>query len=249
MFFGALNTGLTTAARAAAHPALTLGGRTRPRREGVVQRGRWFRDPESRCAGPVRAAAAPPGAGAAGGGAGHRAHRDPEQPVPPEGDAALLHLDEAGRPLRRAQAARGLPAAVGHGLPRRPADRGRRRAARQGRALQGHGAQAHPDRRLPRQQGPHHQQHRGRAQEEGRPDQDRHLLRPGQGAQGRVDHQGDAGRRRAGPSRTVKHEAKNIGGAGQQLSFVIDDGPKAKVNEIVFDGNKRLLRRHAARAR
>jgi outer membrane protein insertion porin family len=36
---------------------------------------------------------------------------------------------------------------------------------------------------------------------------------------------------------TVKHEAKNIGGSGQQLSFIIDDGPKAKVHEIVFDGN------------
>ena len=39
------------------------------------------------------------------------------------------------------------------------------------------------------------------------------------------------------PFATVKHEAKNIGGSGQQLSFVIDDGPKAKVHEIVFDGN------------
>jgi outer membrane protein insertion porin family len=39
------------------------------------------------------------------------------------------------------------------------------------------------------------------------------------------------------PFATVKHEAKNIGGAGQQLSFVIDDGPKAKVDQIVFDGN------------
>jgi outer membrane protein insertion porin family len=39
------------------------------------------------------------------------------------------------------------------------------------------------------------------------------------------------------PFATVKHEAKNIGGAGQQLSFVVDDGPKAKVDEIVFDGN------------
>ena len=43
--------------------------------------------------------------------------------------------------------------------------------------------------------------------------------------------------RRAVPSRTVKHEAKNIGGAGQQLSFVITDGPKAKIKEISFDGN------------
>jgi hypothetical protein len=39
------------------------------------------------------------------------------------------------------------------------------------------------------------------------------------------------------PFATVKHEAKNIGGAGQQLSFVVDEGPKAKVNEIAFDGN------------
>jgi outer membrane protein insertion porin family len=39
------------------------------------------------------------------------------------------------------------------------------------------------------------------------------------------------------PFATVKHEAKNIGGSGQQLSFVIDDGPKSKVHEIVFDGN------------
>jgi outer membrane protein insertion porin family len=39
------------------------------------------------------------------------------------------------------------------------------------------------------------------------------------------------------PFATVKHEAKNIGGSGQQLSFIIDDGPKAKVDEIVFDGN------------
>ena len=40
------------------------------------------------------------------------------------------------------------------------------------------------------------------------------------------------------PFATVKHEAKNIGGSGQQLSFVIDDGPKAKVDEIFFDGNE-----------
>ena len=40
------------------------------------------------------------------------------------------------------------------------------------------------------------------------------------------------------PFATVKHEAKNIGGSGQQLSFIIDDGPKAKVDEIVFDGNE-----------
>ena len=50
------------------------------------------------------------------------------------------------------------------------------------------------------------------------------------------------------PFATVKHEAKTIGGAGVQVSFVIDDGPKAKIKEIDFDGQQRLLRRRAARA-
>jgi outer membrane protein insertion porin family len=40
------------------------------------------------------------------------------------------------------------------------------------------------------------------------------------------------------PFATVKHEAKAVGGSGQQLSFTIDDGPKAKIKQIVFDGNK-----------
>jgi outer membrane protein insertion porin family len=40
------------------------------------------------------------------------------------------------------------------------------------------------------------------------------------------------------PFATVRHEAKPIGGAAEQLSFTIDDGPKAKVKEIVFDGNE-----------
>jgi outer membrane protein insertion porin family len=40
------------------------------------------------------------------------------------------------------------------------------------------------------------------------------------------------------PFATVKHEAKNVGASGQQLSFVIDAGPKAKVKEIVFEGNE-----------
>jgi outer membrane protein insertion porin family len=39
------------------------------------------------------------------------------------------------------------------------------------------------------------------------------------------------------PFATVKHEAKPIGGAAEQLSFTIDDGPKAKVKSVVFDGN------------
>jgi outer membrane protein insertion porin family len=37
---------------------------------------------------------------------------------------------------------------------------------------------------------------------------------------------------------TVRHEAKNIGNSGQQLSFIITDGPKAKIKHITFEGNK-----------
>jgi outer membrane protein insertion porin family len=40
------------------------------------------------------------------------------------------------------------------------------------------------------------------------------------------------------PFGTVKHDAKNIGGAGMQVSFIIDDGPKAKVKKIEFEGNE-----------
>jgi outer membrane protein insertion porin family len=40
------------------------------------------------------------------------------------------------------------------------------------------------------------------------------------------------------PFATVKYDAKTIGGAGQQVSFVIDEGPKTKVKSIEFTGNK-----------
>ena len=40
------------------------------------------------------------------------------------------------------------------------------------------------------------------------------------------------------PFGTVRHEAKPIGGAGLQVSFVVDEGPKAKVKEIDFVGNE-----------
>jgi outer membrane protein insertion porin family len=40
------------------------------------------------------------------------------------------------------------------------------------------------------------------------------------------------------PFGEVTHEARNIGASGQQLSFTIDDGPKAKIKEIVFEGNE-----------
>ncbi len=39
------------------------------------------------------------------------------------------------------------------------------------------------------------------------------------------------------PFGTVRHEAKAMGSAGQQLSFIIDEGPKTKIKEIVFEGN------------
>ncbi len=39
------------------------------------------------------------------------------------------------------------------------------------------------------------------------------------------------------PFATVKHDAKVVGGSGYQVSFIIDDGPKAKIQEIVFEGN------------
>jgi outer membrane protein insertion porin family len=40
------------------------------------------------------------------------------------------------------------------------------------------------------------------------------------------------------PFATVKHDLKPVGNAGGQLSFVIDDGAKAKVREIEFTGNR-----------
>jgi outer membrane protein insertion porin family len=39
------------------------------------------------------------------------------------------------------------------------------------------------------------------------------------------------------PFATVRHDAKSIGPAGMQISFIIDEGDKAKVREIVFTGN------------
>ncbi|HEY6546980.1 MAG TPA: POTRA domain-containing protein, partial [Vicinamibacteria bacterium] len=42
------------------------------------------------------------------------------------------------------------------------------------------------------------------------------------------------------PFATVKHEAKTIGGAGQQVSFIVTDGPKAQIKEIDFVGNEKF---------
>src|SRR5437667_6612986 len=40
------------------------------------------------------------------------------------------------------------------------------------------------------------------------------------------------------PFATVKHDAKPVGASGLQVSFVIDDGPKAKVKRVDFVGNQ-----------
>jgi outer membrane protein insertion porin family len=40
------------------------------------------------------------------------------------------------------------------------------------------------------------------------------------------------------PFATVKHDAKSIGPAGLQVSFTVDEGPRAKVRDIVFTGNQ-----------
>jgi outer membrane protein insertion porin family len=40
------------------------------------------------------------------------------------------------------------------------------------------------------------------------------------------------------PFASVKHEAKVVGGAGYQVSFILDDGPQAKVQNISFEGNQ-----------
>lgn len=37
---------------------------------------------------------------------------------------------------------------------------------------------------------------------------------------------------------SVKHDAKNVGGAGMQVSFIVDDGPSSKVKLIEFEGNR-----------
>jgi len=46
---------------------------------------------------------------------------------------------------------------------------------------------------------------------------------------------------------SVKHDAKNLGAAGVQVSFIIDDGPKARIKHVEFEGNQvfsdRRLRR------
>jgi outer membrane protein insertion porin family len=40
------------------------------------------------------------------------------------------------------------------------------------------------------------------------------------------------------PFGTVKHDAKALGNAGLQVSFSIDDGPKARIKAIEFEGNQ-----------
>lgn len=40
------------------------------------------------------------------------------------------------------------------------------------------------------------------------------------------------------PFATVKHDAKNVGGAGTQVSFIVEEGPQAKLKAIEFVGNE-----------
>jgi outer membrane protein insertion porin family len=40
------------------------------------------------------------------------------------------------------------------------------------------------------------------------------------------------------PFATVKHDAKSVGGAGTQVSFIVDDGPPARVKRVDFVGNE-----------
>jgi outer membrane protein insertion porin family len=42
------------------------------------------------------------------------------------------------------------------------------------------------------------------------------------------------------PFATVRHEAKPVGGSGMQVSFVVDEGPKARVRQIDFVGNEKF---------
>jgi outer membrane protein insertion porin family len=55
------------------------------------------------------------------------------------------------------------------------------------------------------------------------------------------------------PFATVRHEAKPVGGSGMQVSFVVEEGPKAKVKQIDFVGNEvysdRTLRRKMKKVR
>ena len=145
------------------------------------------------------------------------------QPVPAEGHAPLLRLHQAGRALRRAAAARGLPAALGYGLPGRPLPRRARTPRRAARHLPRDGAPAHRGRRLPRQQGPHHhsiEDELGKREarlkldsfyDVGKARRVETILREMLAAKGR-------------PFATVSHAAKPIGPPACRCRSSIDDG-------------------------
>ena len=165
------------------------------------------------------------------------------------GDAALLRLHQAGRPLRRAAAARTTSAGCGtpgSSTTSRSTSRTGRRARSWSSAVQERKRIQIVDYRG--QQGAHHHATSRTSSRRATP-------------QLRIDTFYDLGKARrveaiiremlaekGRPFATVKHDAKTMGGAGMQVSFIIDDGPKAKVKSIEFDGQRRLLRRQAARA-
>ena len=116
-------------------------------------------------------------------------------------------------------------------------------------SLRGVRAQAHPDHRLPGQQGRSPPPPSRTSSRSGEADlQDRHLLRHRQGAAGGGRSSGRCWPRRAGRSRRCGTRPRRSGGAGMQVTFVIDDGPKARVEGDRFRGQRGVLRRQAARA-
>ncbi len=164
----------------------------------------------------------------------------------PAGDASLLRLDQGRGPVRHAAAQGGLPAAVGHGVSRRPAPRRARRPQGQDRDLRRPGASPCPDRRLPRSQEHHDHEHRGQAQGEGRQDQDRHLLRPGEGPAGGGDHPGDAG----GGGSSLGHGAPRDEGSrrvGDPAQLRDRRGSEGEGEDHHVLGEHGLLRRQAPR--
>ena len=171
------------------------------------------------------------------------------EPVPAEGDAPLLHLDQARRPLRRVAAARGLPPPLGHGLRRRPAAStcATPPDGRQGRDLpvnerkriqivdyRGSKALSTTD-------------HRRRAEEEG-------------GAASSIDTFYDLGKARrvepilkemlaekGHPFAKVKHDAKSVGGAGYAGLVRHRRGPEGQGQGDRLRRQRGLLRRRPAR--
>ena len=120
--------------RGASSTGRTSGWERSPHEPGLSARGRLRGQPCVLGRAALQRARLRPGGGPASEEApAGRPGGDPEQPVPAERDPALLRLHQGRGPLRRAAAQGRLPAALGHGLPRRPHAR-RSRLARRARS-------------------------------------------------------------------------------------------------------------------